>query len=233
MSASLSLFRLQLVDSRIDEIRMRLEEIQRTLENNSELRQAKEHVTNTETAYNSALQILKQAETEVDKQKVKIEQSETSLYSGNVKNPKELQDLQNEFASLKRYLGTLEERQLEAMLENETAEQTNQSALHKLEKVQARLAEQNVTLTTEQADLNKELERLREERQAALNPLDTNLLTDYDDLRQQRRGVAVAQVSDGACAACGTTLTPSQNQSARSTTQIYKCPTCGRILFAN
>ena len=233
MSASLSLFRLQLVDSRIDEIRMRLEEIQRTLENNSELRQAKEHVTNTETAYNSALQILKQAETEVDKQKVKIEQSEASLYSGNVKNPKELQDLQNEFASLKRYLGTLEERQLEAMLENETAEQTNQSALHKLEKVQARLAEQNVTLTTEQADLNKELERLREERQAALNPLDTNLLTDYDDLRQQRRGVAVAQVSDGACAACGTTLTPSQNQSARSTTQIYKCPTCGRILFAN
>ena len=233
MSASLSLYRLQLVDSRIDEIRMRLEEIQRTLENNSELRQAKEHVTNTETAYNSALQILKQAETEVDKQKVKIEQSEASLYSGNVKNPKELQDLQNEFASLKRYLGTLEERQLEAMLENETAEQTNQSALHKLEKVQARLAEQNVTLTTEQADLNKELERLREERQAALNPLDTNLLTDYDDLRQQRRGVAVAQVSDGACAACGTTLTPSQNQSARSTTQIYKCPTCGRILFAN
>lgn len=233
MSASLSLYRLQLVDSRIDEIRTRLEEIQRALENNVELRQAKKLAAEADAAYKSALQVLKQAETQVDNQKVKIEQSEASLYSGNVKNPKELQDLQNEAASLKRYLGTLEERQLEAMLEEENAEEINQSALHKLEKVRARLAEQNVTLATEQADLNKELERLGAERQAALSPLDASLLTDYDHLRQQRRGVAVTQISDGACSACGTTLTPSQNQSARSATQIVKCPTCGRILFAN
>ena len=233
MSASLNLYRLQLVDSRIEKIRTRLEEIQRALEDNDEVRQAKEQVAETETLHKSALQVLKQAEAEVDNQKVKIEQSEASLYSGNVKNPKELQDLQNEAASLKRYLGTLEERQLEAMLEEETAEETYQSALHELEKVQARLAKQNVTLTTEQADFNKELERLGAERQAALAPLDANLLTVYDELRQQRRGVAVAQISEGACAACGTTLTPSQNQSARSSAQIYNCPTCGRILFAN
>jgi predicted nucleic acid-binding Zn-ribbon protein len=233
MSASLSLYRLQLVDSRIDEIRMRLEEIQRILEDSAELRQAKEQVAKTETAHKSALQVLKQAEAEVDNQKAKIEQSEASLYSGNVKNPKELQDLQNEAASLKRYLETLEERQLEAMLEEEATEETNQLALREFENVRARLAEQNVTLTTEQAELNKELERLGAERQAALDPIDTNLLTDYDELRQQRRGVAVTQISEGACAACGTTLTPSQNQSARSATQIFKCPTCGRILFAN
>ena len=233
MSASLNLYRLQLVDSRIDEIRTRLEEIQRTLEDNVELRQAKKQVAKTEALHKSALQVLKHAEAEVDNQKVKIEQSEASLYSGNVKNPKELQDLQNEAASFKRYLGTLEERQLEAMLEEEATEQTNQSALRELEKVRARLAKQNVTLTTEQAELNKELERLGAERQAALAPLDANLLTVYDELRQQRRGVAVAQISEGACAACGTTLTPSQNQSARSSTQIYNCPTCGRILFAN
>jgi len=233
MSAALGLYRLQLLDSRMDEIRAQLDEIRRTLENDDELRQAKEQVAAADAAHKSVLQILKQAEAEVDKQKVKIEQSEASLYSGNVKNPKELQDLQNESASLKRYLGTLEERQLEAMVEEEVAEQTNQAALHELEKVQARLAGQSVTLTTERADLNKELERLESERQAALSSLDRNLLTVYDDLRQQKRGVAIAAVSDGTCAACGTTLTPSQNQSARSTTQIYNCPNCGRILFAN
>jgi uncharacterized protein len=233
MSAALGLYRLQLVDSRLDEIRTRLEEIRRAIENDEELRQAKEKKADRESVHKSALQKLKLAESEVDKQKVKIEQTEASLYSGNVKNPKELQDLQNESASLKRYLETLEERQLEAMLEEEAAEQENQAASREIEKIQARLAIQNVTLTGEQTELEKERQRLESERQAALSPLDANLLQTYGELREQRRGLAVVELSEGACAACGTTLTPSQRQSARSTSQIYNCPNCGRILFAN
>lgn len=216
----------------MDEIRARLDEIRHILENDAELRQAKELVTKAESAHKLTQKLLKQAEEDVNKQKVKIEQSEATLYSGTVKNPKELQDLQDEAASLKRYLGILEERQLEVMVDEEGADLENQDALNELEKVRARLESQNVKLAAEQADLNKEQERLVSERQAALSPLDTNLLTIYDELRQQKRGLAVANVSDGACAACGTTLTPSQNQSARSAAQIYNCPTCGRILFA-
>jgi predicted nucleic acid-binding Zn-ribbon protein len=233
MSASLGLYRLQLVDSRMDEIRARLEEIRQTLENDEEMRLAKKRASETEAALTLAGHALKQAEAEVNKQKIKIEQSEANLYSGNVKNPKELQDLQNEVAALKRHLGTLEDRQLEAMLEEETADQVNQAALNKLEQVKARLADQNQTLTIEQTDLNKELEKLESERQATLSPLDASLLTVYEELRQRKRGFAIAAVMDGACAACGTTLTPSQMQSARSTSQLYNCPTCGRILFAN
>jgi len=233
MSASLGLYRLQLVDSRLDEIRARLDEIRQILENDVELRRAKKRVTETEATLKLARHSQDQAEAEVNKQKVKIEQSEANLYSGNVKNPKELQDLQNEVAALKRHLATLEDRQLEAMLEEETAEQANQASLDKLEQVKARLAEQNQTLTTEQADLNKELERFEAERQAALAPLDPGLLTVYDELRQQKRGLAVTTVAEGACSACGTTLTPALNQNARSTSQIYNCSTCGRILFSN
>ena len=232
MSAALGIYRLQVLDSRMDEIRGRLEEIRITLENDEDLRKAKDQVSKIETAHKLALEKLKRAEAEVEKQKVKIEQAEASLYSGNIKNPKELQDLQNESASLKRYLETLEERQLEAMLEEEAKEQSKQAALDALEKVKMRLADQNVTLMTEQQDLDKEFERLESERQAALAPLDTGLLTVYEQLRQDRRGLAVAKISDGACVACGTTLTPSQNQNARSTNQILNCPTCGRILFA-
>jgi predicted nucleic acid-binding Zn-ribbon protein len=233
MSASLGLYRLQVVDSRMDKIRARLEEIRRILENDEELVRAKERIAEAEAAHKSALQALKSAEIEVDKQKAKIEQTEASLYSGNIKNPKELQDLQNESASLKRHLETLEDRQLEAMLEEETAEQEVQAALREREKVQARLADQNKSLTTEKADLEKEFRKLESERQAALTPLDENLLKVYDELRQERRGLAVAEVSEGACAACGTILTPAQAQNARSTAQIYNCPTCGRILFIN
>lgn len=217
----------------MDEIRARLEEIRQTLENDEEMRLAKKQASKTEAALTLARQALKQAEAGVNKQKIKIEQSEANLYSGNVKNPKELQDLQNEVAALKRYLETLEDRQLDAMMEEEAADQDDQAALNKLEKVKARLADQNQTLTAEQIDLNKDLERLEAERQATLSSIDTSLLTVYDDLRQRKRGFAVAAVNDGACAACGTTLSPAQMQSARSTSQLYNCPTCGRILYAH
>ena len=217
----------------MDGIRTRISEIIQILENDEEMSQARQRVMKTEATLKSAQKKLEGAEAEVDKQKVKIEQSEASLYSGKITNPKELQDLQNEAAALKRYLVILEDRQLDAMLEVETAEQANQEALNKLEKVKARLANQNKNLTAEQTNLNKDLDRLEAERQAAISPLDANLLTLYDELRQQKRGLAIATVSEGACAACGTTLTPAQYQSARSTTQLFNCPTCGRILFAN
>jgi len=233
MSASLGLYRLQLVDSRMDEIRARLDEIRQTLENDAELRRAKKQVTETDATLKLAQHTLKQAEDKVDKQKVKIEQSEANLYSGNVKNPKELQDLQNEVAALKRHLATLEDRQLESMLEEEAAEQANHAALDKLEQIKVRLADQNQILTAEQADLDKEMERFEAERQATLSPLDASLLTIYEELRQQKWGLAITTISEGACEACGTTLTPALNQSARSTSQLHNCPTCGRILFAN
>lgn len=233
MSASLGLYRLQLLDSRLDEVRARLEAIRQTLENDEEVLQSKKQVAETDANLMLAQEALNLAEAEVNKQKVKIEQSEANLYSGNVKNPKELQDLQNEIAALKRHLITLEDRQLDAMLEVETTEQAYQAALNELEGVKTRFAEQNLSLTSEQTRLNKEYERLETERQAARSPLDTALLAIYEKLRQQKRGLAIATVSDGACAACGTTLTPAQVQIARTTSQSYNCPTCGRILFAN
>jgi len=232
MSAALGLFRLQQVDSRMDEIRARLDEIRQILENDEEVRQANAEVDETGSVHQVTLKALKLAEAEVRHQKIKIEQSESHLYSGNVKNPKELQDLQNELASLKRYLETLEDRQLEAMLEEEEAEQTYQAALEKLSKIKSRLEKQYKNLAEEQATLNKDMERLASERQAALAPLEAKLLATYDELRKQRKGLAVAEVSEGACAACGTTLTASQHQSARSSAQLFNCPTCGRVLFA-
>lgn len=233
MSASLGLYRLQLVDSRMDDVRSRLETIRLTLENNEEVLQAKKRVAESEAKLKLAQQALKFCEAEVDRQKVKIEQSESNLYSGNVKNPKELQDLQNEIAALKRHLVTLEDRQLDAMLEVESTEQANQVALDDLEQIKSRFADQNQTLTNEQEILTKEHERLETERQAARSPLDPGLLAVYEQLRQRKRGLAIATVSDGACAACGATLTPAQLQSARTISQAYYCPSCGRILFAN
>ncbi len=233
MSASLGIYRLQQVDRQIDHARAQLDTIRKTLENDAELRAALSQVETTQTQNHRALHEMKNAEAAVDSQRIKIEQAEASLYGGSVKNPKELQDLQKDVASLKKYLATLEERQLETMLKAEAAESELQIARTELEKIQARLGSEHGKLIEEQSTLSKQLERLAEEREAALAPIEISLLQTYEGLRQQKRGMAVAEINDNACASCGTTLNASIQQNARSQKQLVNCPSCGRILFAN
>lgn len=233
MSASLGLYRLQLVDSRMDQVHTRLDTIKHILENDELVMAAKKQVAEKTVVHEDTLRALKRLEEDVKAQKIKIEQCEAKLYSGIIKNPKELQDLQNESAALKRYLTTLEDRQLEAMLVEEGAHDSLNAANQELKKIQIQVTENNKTLSAEKDDLEKELEKLVAERDAARSPLDPILLTTYENLRQQRRGLAVAKISDGACTACGTTLTPALLQSARSSIELQNCSTCGRILYVN
>ena len=233
MSAALGLFRLQQVDSQIDQIRTRLKSIQETLQNDRELRTASDHFAAAEIKNKEAARVLKQTEAEFEKQRVKIEQTEASLYGGKVHNPKELQDLQKDVVSLKKHHTTLESRELEAMMAVETAEIEWQAAKTVLEQIQSRLQVQHQDLMKESDSLQKDIETLESERKAVMNNLDGQSVKLYNQLRLQRRGIAVVTINDSSCAACGTTLTPSQQQNARSTSQLFYCPTCGRILYAN
>jgi len=233
MSAALGLYRLQQVDSKIDGIQARRQWIRETLQNDAELQAATHASAAADSKSKDAARALKQTEAEVEKQRIKIEQTEASLYGGRVQNPKELQDLQKDVASLKKHLETLEERELEAMLIVETTEQELQSAQAGLEKAQARVNAQNRDLSKENETLEKDLEHLQNERQAILSDLAASAVATYDQTRKLRRGIAVTTISDSACAACGTTLTLSLQQNARSATQLVNCPTCGRILYAN
>jgi uncharacterized protein len=233
MSAALGLYRLQQVDSQIDQIQARLKAIQQTLENDIMLRAANDYFTSAAGKHKDAERALKLSETEVEKQRIKIQQTEASLYGGKVQNPKELQDLQKDVISLKHHLETLEERELEAMLGLEDAEKDLQTAKIDLGRVQSNLKDQNSDLAKESEALRKDLERLNSERQAVVTDIASQTLNVYDQLRKQKRGIAITTIADNSCEACGTTLTASQQQTARSTSQLFHCPTCGRILFAN
>ena len=233
MSAALGLYRLQQVDSQIDQVQTRLKAIRQLLENDAELRAVTEQATTSEKQLNEANHLLKKSEDEVEKQRVKIQQTEASLYGGQVHNPKELQDLQKDVAALKRHLETLEDREFEAMQVVETAEKNAHNANAALDRVTASRGDQFRALTLESETLNKDLERFSSERNAVIKDLASQAIQSYEQLRRQRRGIAVTTISDSSCAACGTTLTASQQQNARSTSQLFYCPSCGRILYSN
>lgn len=232
MSQPLQLFRLQQVDTQLDQVRARLSEIEAVLEDDSALRQAENKVASNVEARENAQRELDRAEEEVQAQQSKIDNNQKTLYSGAVKNPKELEDLQNEAGALKRHLGTLEERQLENMIALEDAADQLQTARQELETLKQHISEQNVELSGEQKVLLAEVDKLENDRIRLVNGIDDGDMALYTDLRHSGMGLAVAEVMERCCSACGATLTAAQAQAARSPSAITCCDTCGRILYS-
>ena len=231
MSLSFKLYRLQQIDSQLDRARARLREIDTALSEDQAIRQAKARLQEAEEELRSKRKLLRQAEDAVQEQRLKIEQTEATLYSGRVRNPKELQDMQNEAAALKRYRIVLEDRQLEAMIAVEEMEAVQKTASSDLETVVSQFAKQHSALTQEQTVLLNDIERIENERKATVSSIPDDPLKLYEQLRQQRRGIAVAKVTDKACSACGSTLNAVLLNAARSPNQISRCDICGRILY--
>jgi predicted nucleic acid-binding Zn-ribbon protein len=226
-----NLYRLQLIDTQLDATTTKLSNVEKALSDNSELTKAEQNVALAEQNLLAIKKKLKDAENKSYDTRIKIEIDDASLYGGKIHNPKELQDLQNEIASLKRIMIALEDKQLEAMMEVEEAETIlvkSNDVLHEIQKSQI---QNNAQLNGEKTNLKNQIERLLAERNAALATIPAPDIGLYEQLRKSRNGVAVAKITSKSCTACGATLTAALVQTTQSTGQLVRCPTCGRILY--
>jgi len=230
---SFYLFQLQKIDRRKDQINTRMTQIQALIGDQQAFSAAS-------ASYNgalSALQDLGDRFTALEKKntekRLKMEISEASLYGGAVKNPKELTDLQTEIASLKSFLKSLENDQLELMILMEDQQLKTDQAQKTLETIIASQESSHKQLIEENQLLLNELERLKLERSAIEQQLSPESIALYDALRKSKKGNAVAGVEDQCCSICGSQLTAADVQHAKSSSQIVFCPSCGRILYAD
>lgn len=233
MSQTLSLYRLQQIDSHIDRSRTRLTNIQGILADDTELARAQNQFNATKDAHQLSEESLVKAEKEVNDLRVKIEQTEASLYQGKGHTPKDLIDLQNDVAALKCRLVMLEEHQLNAMLAVEETSSAYQSAQEEILRISGNSQARNHGLLEEHQVLQREVEKLTSERSAASASIPSGTLDLYEKLRQQRRGIAVSNISDNACSSCGAGLSAALIQSSRAAGAMVFCPSCGRILYGN
>ncbi len=231
MSRVSSLYLLQQTDLDLDRARKRLKEIEAMLNDSEELREAREHFTESKGELDAASSAARSAEHAVTDQRHKIEQTETKLYGGAITNPKELQDLQMESESLRRHLITLEERLLEAMVAEEEAEAIHRQSVSDLKEAEEAQAERFGSLKQEQVELTDSVSRLEEERSAFMDNIDDEDLETYDDLRARLGGIALSLLENGSCSACGLSHPPSVQQRVRSGGDLLRCTQCGRILY--
>lgn len=232
MNIAFKLYRLQQIDSMLDQAKNRHKDIEFALQNDDALIQSKKNLEIASSNLVNSQKSLKEAEDKVREHRLKIEQNESTLYSGKITNPKELQDIQKEVASLKKFLITLEDRQLEMMINYDEAhlEYIRVQDLHHDEEKNSEVKKQQ--LMDELIIIDGDIDRIEIERHATLTSITDTEITVYEKLREQRRGVAVAIIAEKCCSACGSTLNAALLQTAKSPTQLIRCPSCGRILYS-
>ena len=225
-----TLLELQDTDAVIDRLTKRLTEIKASLRETEQLVAARQALRQAEQAAvqcRAARKDLELADATVDD---KIQHAEKRLYSGAVKNPKELLDLQNDISSLKRQKTKLDEQLFNAMLDVESAEAAQQQRTAEFQQIEAAWRHSQSDLITEQAQLEANLISQHHDQAAARAALPAADLALYDQLRRRKAGVAVVELNGQLCGGCGVRVTGSVLQQLSQNDQFARCGNCERIL---
>ena len=229
MSVAKQLYQIQEIDLELESNEQALNQIASQLGESQAVLRAQAELTLEHQRLEELKREQHSAEWEVDALITKLTTAEEKLYSGSIKNPKELTNLQHEIDSLKTTRNRLEDKALEIIDQVELAETSVASLSSKLNQLEAEWHRQQQQLSSRMEQLKTILSDLEHKRQLLLAKIDPQTVEFYDKLKKQKR-IAVAKVEQGICLGCRISLPITDLQQARSD-NLVQCSSCGRILF--
>lgn len=229
MGVARQLYHLQEADLEIESDEQRLKQMVSQLGENRAVVAAQAKLTSEQQRLDELAHQQHTIEWEIDDLLGKITATEEQLYSGRIKNPKELASLQHEVELLKAKRDQLENSVLEIMTRVELAEAGVAAASGDFKQLEAEWHKQQRQLSADVETLKSKLSGLKQERQLLAPEIDSQAVEVYAKLRKQK-GQAVAKVEQGICRGCRITLPVGDLQRTRSG-NLVQCSSCGRILF--
>ena len=225
------LLELQKIDLALDAARKRMRAIDAQLAESDELRAARQ----ADQEHHDRLTELRARSKDLELQSTalddKIRAVDDRLYSGAVKNPKELNDLQMDAAALRRQKSSLDDTLLQVILETEEAERASKAAHTERARIEAAWHNNQAELIEERAGLNQYIlssEAERKAKRAGIAPADQVI---YDQLRAKKHGQVVALLEDDICSACGVQVSANKLARLQRQDELLPCGNCERILI--
>ncbi|MBO4744443.1 MAG: hypothetical protein J5603_02995 [Bacteroidales bacterium] len=225
-----SLFKLQVIDSKIDDIRIVRGELP------LEVQDLEDEIAGLETRISNYKAEIKTDQTFIKEQEIKKSNSQELIKKydeqrNNVRNNREYDSLTKEiqFQELEIVLCDKKIREATAKIEHLNGN---------IEVSTNDLADRKDVLSVKKSELdgiiqeteNEEL-KLVETSKECKKYIEERLLTAYDRIRKSvRNGLAVVQVERDACAGCFNKIPPQRQLDIKMRKKIIVCEFCGRIL---
>ena len=225
-----NLYRLQRVDSSIDQIEILRGELPMEVK---DLEDEVQGLVNRQTRIEEEINGITEF---IEDKKAAIKESEALLakyeqQSDNVKNNREFEAINKE----------IEMQGLEVKLAEKHIRDANEELAEKvktLENAKKNIATKDGVLTHKKSELEKiiadteiEEKELRAKSDDARTHIDERLLYSYDRIRNSyRNGLAVVAVERDACGGCFNSIPPQRQSEIRLHKKVIVCENCGRIL---
>jgi predicted nucleic acid-binding Zn-ribbon protein len=231
MRPVLTLAHLSEIDLAVDADRARLTEIGAALKEPADLVAARRALTEAETALARWRGV--QLDRELAQQDVatRLARAERRLYSGEIRNPREVQDAEREVQQLRHQRSQAEDSLLEAMVAVEAGMEDCAARGKTVAELAAHWETAQTRLRAEQARLKERLPAEQARQAAARRTVPSDLLALYENLRSRRAGRAVAELDGDMCSACRVAVPPTKLEAARFGEELVYCGNCGRLLW--
>ncbi len=163
----------------------------------------------------------------------KRSQIDAKLYDGSVTATKDLLALQDEAKMLLDRKTSMEDDELELMEQNETVQNELDPQLALRDEIDARLASSHADLEAALAEVDEELQQVQSARNVAAADVPADLLSQYDSLRLDFGGIAVARLVGSTCDGCHMAMSAVAIDKIKKLPDdaVVTCDECGRLLI--
>jgi hypothetical protein len=149
-----------------------------------------------------------------------------------VKTNREFTAMQHEIATAQADLGASEEKVLERMMEADALAAEVKHAEAAFAAQQKQVEAEKKELAEDVTSVEASLAKWAEMRTALVKEIEPRLLTLFEQMAKQRKGIALSCASrDGLCSICHVRLRPQVFQKVRANDSIIQCDSCQRILY--
>jgi uncharacterized protein len=227
-----TLLDLQSVDMRLIDVRARLAKFPRKIADvDARVGAAKAEVEASKAAQLATVKDRKKYELDVEAWKEKVRKYKDQ--GSQVKTNEAYRALQHEVQMAEDEIAKAEDRLLEQMVAGEEYDRRIKATQIALKDVEEIARVERATIESDAAAAQKELAELEEGRKRAAADISEKLLDHYDRIVKKHNGIALAEVRDEKCGACGMRVRPHVFQEMRrlGSDEMFHCETCTRILY--
>ena len=224
--------KLQVIDIEIYALKEEKSDMPEKIKSLEELLEAKKKgIKDTEGILKNLQLKLKENEISLQEKEEHIKKLQIQLYQ--LKSNKEYSAMLTEIGSLKADGSLIEDEIIKMMdeIENVKKKVAEEVALFKKEEFNAQKEKDAIGLRIRELDAR--LAELSEQREKIVPNIERDIRHRYERVLENRGGVAIVPVQDGACGGCHMNLPPQIVNEAKLKEEIVACGSCSRILYVD
>jgi predicted nucleic acid-binding Zn-ribbon protein len=226
------LIELQRVDHQIASLRAELDTFpKRVQEADAKLSSARAELAAAKEAHTHGMTERKRLELDVQQWKDRARKFRDQ--SGAVKTNEAFKALQHEIANAEAEVAKAEDLQLEVMMSGEELDRRVKLAESRLKEAEQAVAAERKGIHGQATQKKKQLEGVLGERERIIVPVPEDLRELYARIAKRHNGTGMAEARDGQCRGCGMRILPhiTQELATETNEEVYRCESCGLILY--